>query len=287
MERSHTDAPETAGTGSPQGLDDMATSAESQTRAAEGGVGDNIDGYRAGDDTASGGHDDLAPSPGGRFEQSEQPIVDGMRSEYASRVVEQRYGGYLSRPVEPVEFESTSEFQQRLREDGVTDRPEQVPGISDADGAHVWRDAKHADHVAVHEELHRCTSPELAGVSRGMCEGITEHLTNKVDAVTVYDYRALPDGDWQSEKIVSYPGNCRIAQQMEALVGEEKLQQAYFRGDVEGLRSEVDARCGSGSFDELCRISDRVHACESGDTPDAQAAAEALEEADAVFKRGT
>jgi hypothetical protein len=72
-----------------------------------------------------------------------------------------------------------------------------------------------------------------------MNEGITEYLTQK--AVSKVGYAPTS----------SYPNQLAVARKLAAIVGDEKIEKAYFEGNVDGLKAALNSAKKASSFDDL------------------------------------
>lgn len=166
--------------------------------------------------------------------------------------IERRFGQHI--PAERLsearkvttQFLAHDRYQRRLRE--------VYPILSAAERQQVVGDFTRRPHVdrnqvllprtVAHERLHQLRDPRFrAQVGRGLDEGTTEHLASKVSGDL--GIRDLPRG---------YPAERRLVEMLEARVGEKPIAQAYFRGETETLRREVDAQLGRGAFDAVARL---------------------------------
>jgi hypothetical protein len=96
-----------------------------------------------------------------------------------------------------------------------------------------------------HEMLHNNADPGWKGFAgSNINEGVTEYLTIK--AVTAAGQTPTH----------SYPNQEGVIQVLVATVGEDKIMKAYFNGEIEALKKEVDSKC-KGSWDAFKAAMDK------------------------------
>ena len=136
----------------------------------------------------------------------------------------------------------------------------------------AWGDASYINKSAAvstttpHEMLHLNTSKEFdAGTSSALDEGCTQWLANK----------ALEKAKIPLPKNPSYVEETEVADTLVALVGEELVKKAYFKGEMLALTKEVDDILGAGTFEKFDK------ACAEGKLTRAQDILLGVEEAPA------
>ncbi len=154
-------------------------------------------------------------------------------------------------------------------------KPENVKGHYDNEGHIVIREENDVatKHVAVHETMHYASYQEntqCGNLRENRC-GLRES-TLKDGWVIEDKNRAINEGVtemytgrelWETgekEGMNAYPESRLWARRMETLVGREKLERAYFGGDLEPLKNEVNRL--SKSEDGWERFSGNVNTLE-------------------------
>ncbi|MCI0438268.1 MAG: hypothetical protein L0177_03950 [Chloroflexi bacterium] len=111
--------------------------------------------------------------------------------------------------------------------------------LSDEGKIYINKDAQTVDTVP-HEILHKNSKKNvLNNMGFNLNEGITEYLTQK--AVSGAGFKPTS----------SYPKDLAVVKTLVAIVGEAKIESAYFDGDVDALKGELDKKKGAGVFDTL------------------------------------
>jgi hypothetical protein len=92
-----------------------------------------------------------------------------------------------------------------------------------------------------HERLHQLSDPRFKrAVGWRMSEGTTEFLTQRVR-------RDIPLADYP----VVYARESAAIEKIVARVGRDRLERAYFRGEISGLARELDRQLGRGAFNRI------------------------------------
>ena len=172
------------------------------------------------------------------------------------------YGGYIPKNTiraarkQPTNFYSKEEYRAILKK--------AYPWLSDAEiksihgntigktvmSTHVDKNQPLLPRIVAHERLHQLSahSGVRERIGYGMDEGMTEYLASKVYKDMYID--GLPK---------YYPDQVKVVQMLSALVGEDKIARAYFRGGnaLRILREDVDRQLGKGAFDSISSLMDR------------------------------
>jgi len=105
-----------------------------------------------------------------------------------------------------------------------------------------------------HETLHLYSNDEYLELGKNMIEGTTEYFTRKET-----DGRGINRSGIYDEEMSTISALADV-------VGDDVLEQAYFSGDVDGLKEAVDKKVGQGGFDKFQK------AMSAGDFDDAKKA---------------
>jgi len=102
--------------------------------------------------------------------------------------------------------------------------------------------------TALHEKLHQKGNSELP---TRLDEGMTEHFARK-EAGALGELKNIDDQGRNNSKVGSdYENEVEIVGKLEATVGQEPLQKAYFEGKTEILKNHVDSVLGDDAFQRL------------------------------------
>ncbi|HNT37413.1 MAG TPA: hypothetical protein PKH07_20635, partial [bacterium] len=151
----------------------------------------------------------------------------------------------------PPEIEDRQEFDQDLLDAGVSIEPgEKVLGYSEGSRRpiHVTTDHLEIPKTLIHERTHQLSHPAARErLGAPLHEGITE------------DIAILNLGSEPIEGIPQcYPEERAIARQLRLLCGEEAINEAYFRGDLQRLRERLESHSGKGALDKLRRRMEKL-----------------------------
>ena len=257
------------------GLDDMATPFTGRPEHREAAVGSDL---RATQEDVRDGRfeqaglgpqpiDDLAKPFSDKADDPDERACDAIKRGIVSDSIHKHFGEYLSARAPEgcsIDLESEEVYSRQLRAEvprvGPNGRPPtgaEIPGFYRDGTAHILRDARQSYHIAAHEVLHHCSSPEVRRqLGWGLNEGMTERFAHDAAPIFARDLEIRqngPDGsvDWNDRTPVFYPDESRIVEMMAAAVGDAPIKEAYFRGNVAALRTEFDAARGSGALDRL------------------------------------
>jgi hypothetical protein len=178
--------------------------------------------------------------------------IDKTRSE---EVLQKAYGAYVTISGGKVVIADQAEFQKLY--DGIYGKTQyswekyvvpkfgNLEGFADKKtGTSYINSAKQSVDTVPHEMLHtNASSAWKAAVSHQLNEGATEWLTIK--AVSEEKYTPTH----------SYPSQEGVVRDLVAVVGEEALMNAYFKGSVAPVKTKVDAEC-TGTWDQLNKAMD-------------------------------
>lgn len=173
----------------------------------------------------------------------DQKTLAAIERRYGSHIGAQRLGEAARTPATIVD---RATFEKRLRESdpGISEEKlKRVLGFYFDGNVYVNANQVRVPLVAAHERLHQLAHPRFRETfGRDLNEGVTERF-----ARGIHGDLALAD----LPKI--YPDERRVVGMLEARVGEERLASAYFKGDMSGLRSRLDADLGRGTFERLAQ----------------------------------
>jgi len=111
----------------------------------------------------------------------------------------------------------------------------------------------------LHELLHNAvykSRPEGSELPLFLNEGLTE----------VYARKILEEWGIPCPPLTAaYMAAQGWANALEGIVGGETLREAYFSGDLSAVGESFDQKFGDGAFDNMVRLSDRIHTDRNGD----------------------
>lgn len=151
----------------------------------------------------------------------------------------------MNRPLsDTIEFVSKKELMEKYGKE------KNILGFNDGKKSYVDAESGYALATAVHENFHQLSCNDTAtqtkrgvkidGKNTQVNEGITEYYTQKLL------------GDHYPDKVYSaYDGNKERIRQIESVLGEDKLAEAYFQNKPEIISKDIDTTLGEGKFDEL------------------------------------
>lgn len=186
-----------------------------------------------------------------REDSIQRAIIPRIRQAFGYKIGSDASKKLLENAFEGREFDvsnisivSEAELKKKYDEatsEGEYDQTGGLEGFTDVDTGEIYinKDAQAVDTVP-HEVLHK-NSDTAVGIQMGtnLDEGITEYLTQKT---------AKKAGFKPSS---SYPNDLAVIQKLAALVSDGPIEKAYFDGDVDGLKTALDAKKEDGTFDSL------------------------------------
>lgn len=187
------------------------------------------------------------PDAGGRPEtegeasrQKRAQIVDEMMA------AERRASLGRRSKERPLEFLDTQRFDAELAARGLSgDEQERVLGFHDPrDGRTRVRDQGETGVTAVHEKHHQLSAGQVPELEEGIAEHRARQKVGPVGELHSYG----PHGEREPRPEV-YEARNRIASKLEAAVGKENVDAAYFGGDEQRLRRATDEYFGKGTYD--------------------------------------
>ncbi|MFD3162780.1 WXG100 family type VII secretion target [Herpetosiphon sp. NSE202] len=115
-----------------------------------------------------------------------------------------------------------------------------INGFVDSDGR-VWiHQDKGNPGTMIHEGVHKYSDEAMIGVSQPLNEGVTEYFTRSTT-----DNLGLPSRG-------NYQGNYEFVSSLSSLVGEDVVADAYFNGNMDGLKDAyVNAGYSEAQWDTL------------------------------------
>ena len=93
--------------------------------------------------------------------------------------------------------------------------------------------------TTLHEANHLYTHPAFPALGTQITEGTTEYFTRQETPTRGIDRTGIYDEEYSA------------IERLAALVGNERLEAAYYSGEVTSLRQSVDQIAGSGTFDKF------------------------------------
>ncbi|MBM7843856.1 WXG100 family type VII secretion target [Herpetosiphon giganteus] len=128
-------------------------------------------------------------------------------------------------------------YGQDVWESGKRDA---INGFVDSDGR-VWiHQDKGNPGTMIHEGVHKYSDEAMIGVSQPLNEGVTEYFTRSTT-----DNLGLPSRG-------NYQGNYEFVSSLSSLVGEDVVADAYFNGNMDGLKDAyVNAGYSEAQWDML------------------------------------
>ncbi|MDO8126004.1 MAG: hypothetical protein Q6359_02120 [Candidatus Brocadiales bacterium] len=164
--------------------------------------------------------------------------------------IKDRYGEYL--PEErlkdayghPVKFQGHKEYLDGVKEKYPflkLPKDKIITGDLRPEGPYVDYEAESFSKTIAHERIHQLRSHELRKhLGSKLDEGFTEYLAREVTGSKLL----IDEGN-------GYPKEQGIAELIKERVGDEVMREAYFKGNVEKLRSSLDAQLGNGTTDKV------------------------------------
>lgn len=109
-------------------------------------------------------------------------------------------------------------------------------------------DGENTYKTAIHEKLHQKSKSDMP---TRLNEGITENYARE-KAGAIGDLKKIDDRGKEINLPKSdYEKDVQMAQKLEAIVGRDSVNKAYFDGKTNELRADVDEALGKGSFDKI------------------------------------
>lgn len=113
-------------------------------------------------------------------------------------------------------------------------------GFVDSEGR-VWVHKDRGTGTMMHEAVHKYSDDAMIGVSQPLNEGVTEYFTR-----SVFDSTGSPPAR------SNYQNNFRFTEDLVNLVGEDVVAEAYFDGDMDGLKEAyIDAGKTEADWDTM------------------------------------
>ena len=201
---------------------------------------------------ASGRPDEVVPrhEEGGMrtmYSDIDKEVVNRLSDRYEGVVPPERLQKLKDLPIA---FENRREFGQSIKDAG-SEPPQgsEVLGFvreNSQEQPHVALD-QGIESVAVtaaHERLHQLADPAAKeSLGPAIYEGTTEFLAR--DVVGPMSESALAD------RSHVYKLETALAQNLKDVAGQDTVESAYLKGDVETLRSKVDESLGKGSLESF------------------------------------
>ena len=159
-----------------------------------------------------------------------------------------------------LQYADSNEFSKeyKIRDPSAKDHEIQLTeGFYDKRDEQAYvREGKDDYTTALHEKLHQKSKSELP---TRLNEGITEHNAKK-EAGWMADLKNIDSRGREIPKTPSdYEKDVQIAGKLEATVGRDSLNQAYFEGRTDALKKDINESLGDGSYDKI------TNALEKGD----------------------
>jgi hypothetical protein len=166
---------------------------------------------------------------------------------YGTHIAPERLGQARTTQTRFLEHEAYQDQLRRSYPALPPNRREGVLGNYVEDKIYVDRNQVRVPRVTAHERLHQLSDPRFRPLTGSrLDEGLTEHFARRIH------------GDLGLKDLSPiYPNEGRVAQMLEARVGEPLLARAYFRGETKALRQEIDRQLGAGTFDDMVRTLER------------------------------
>jgi hypothetical protein len=144
------------------------------------------------------------------------------------------------------------EFAEQLKQRDPSSTVEDIEltcGFHDArDNQAFIKDKGDTLKTSIHEKLHQKSITELP---TRFNEGITEYFARK-EAGGWGELKKFDERGREIPKPLSdYEGEVDIVRKLEATIGREPLNAAYFEGKTEVLKNEVDKYLGDGAFQKI------------------------------------
>ena len=116
------------------------------------------------------------------------------------------------------------------------------------DGQAFVKDEGNTYKTAIHEKLHQKSNSELP---TRLNEGITEHYAGE-KAGAVGELKNIDNRGRELSKPESdYKHDVKIVNKIEASVGKDALNAAYFDGKSDVLKDSIDKKLGAGAYNEI------------------------------------
>jgi len=148
-------------------------------------------------------------------------------------------------------FQGKDEFDQELdkRAPGIRQEGKQIMGYHNPqDNQTFVRDHGNTLETAVHEKLHQKSMSELpTRLNEGVTEYFTRQGTGEIGRLKDIDSR----GREIPQPISDYERDREIVGKLSATVGDAPLRAAYFDGNTDELRQNVDNAFGHGAFKDF------------------------------------
>ncbi len=96
------------------------------------------------------------------------------------------------------------------------------------------------------------TVTEFSSKGEGLNEGLTTMYTNR--QLT----ELSPEKGRSAERQEIYAHATELCKQLESIVGEDTLKEAYYGGNIEALKIKVDSLAGEGGYEDLRECLDRT-----------------------------
>jgi hypothetical protein len=183
---------------------------------------------------------------------AEDTMLKGLDKNVLEKI-EKRYRKYIAREKldeaskNPTRFEGHKEYVEGFRKT-YPESPPEMEVIADVRDGNAYVDKDHFEvpTTVAHERIHQLCNEkidrELGGNLR---EGFTEHYARKIhEPIELND---IPE---------SYPRERKITEMIESRVGEDALSKAYFGGDIDTLRTEIDSQLGEGTLDKISALTE-------------------------------
>lgn len=164
--------------------------------------------------------------------------------------IQRKYGQYIPQGrierlrQQPARFLRHEEFERHVRQQEI-EIPEnkRLLGYAD-DRTHIDREHVKVPRTLAHERLHQVSDKIYRGVlGEDIDEGTTEHFAGKLRG----DLHLAGVGP-------CYPEQRKLVEMLSARVGDDTIAKAYFRGEWNGLQSEVDRQLGDGALAEVSAL---------------------------------
>lgn len=146
---------------------------------------------------------------------------------------------------DPARFLDHQSYEAHLQKSGLEPSRPESRVLGDFQKGHVYADFNHPElpRTLAHERLHQLADASFQEHLGGkLNEGVSEYLSSRVS----------PDlhirDSWES-----YSSERRLAEMLDARVGEKAIAQAYFKGDWRSLETQLEAQLGTGALDRLAQ----------------------------------